>query len=331
MNDGKVLGIGIYMSAVIKGKSTISPHTSVFNNFEVVSQSWYLLSHSKRLRKGQVKTFERLGRKLAVYRDELGKVHAFEAHCPHFGANLGQGKVKGRELECPFHHWRFDTEGKCSYAPNIATPKRHTKSYPVLEKWGVVWFFNGRIPFISLPELPEDGRYTTIWLPKWQINCHPHLAIGNNLDVNHFETLHNFRLTEEPALEYPNKYSLRLKLQGQFKDKYLQRLIGTKNQNIEAEVLTLGGNLAWFHIKKPFDFYILLTGSPRENKGCYIQTFVFVPKGQLKIVPQVIVLLFAFLKGDSKILSKLNFTAGFTENDEIFREFVSLVNRLPVG
>ncbi len=317
--------------AVIKSKPTTTPHMSVFNNFEVFSQSWYLLAHSKRLRKKQVKSFERLGRKLAVYRDELGKVHAFDAHCPHLGADLGQGKVKGRELECPFHHWRFDTEGKCSYAPNIATPKRHTKSYPILEKWGFIWFFNGRIPIINFPQLPENKRYTTLWLPSQHINNHPHIVIGNNLDLRHFETLHNFQFTEQPTLERPSKHSLRLKLRGKPKSKRMQQLTSTQKQDAEMEFLTLGGNIAWLSFQKPFDFQVLFTGRPTKNRGCNLQLFVFIPKGKLNTLPQAITLLFTLLKGDRKVLNRLSFSAGFAESDETFREFVDLVNKLPVG
>ena len=319
------------MSAVIKSKSTFSPHASVFNNFEVVSQSWYVLAHSRRLRKGQVKTFERLGDKLAVYRDELGKIHVLDAQCPHLGANLGQGKVKGRELECPFHHWRFDSEGKCSYAPNTALPKRQAKSYPALEKWGFIWFFNGQVPFINFPELLNSNEYTMFWLPSWYLNCHPHLVIGNGLDINHFETLHNFEFTKKPVLEHPSRHSLRIKLQGRPKDKRTQRLTGAKEQDIEATFLVSGGNIAWLNVQKPVDFQVVFNGLPTKNKGCKLQTFVFIPKGKLKTIPQVIALLFAPFKGDGKVLNHLNFSAGFTENDEVFREFVALVNRLPIS
>ncbi len=319
------------MSAVIKSKSTISPHASVFNNFEVVSQSWYVIAHSRRLRKGQVKTFERLGYKLAVYRDELGKVHVLDAYCPHLGANLGQGKVKGRELECPFHHWRFDSEGRCSYAPNIAPPKRQAKSYPVLEKWGFIWFFNGRVPFMNFPELPDDSEYRIFGLPSWRFNCHPHLVIGNSLDINHFETLHSFQLTKEPVLEHPSRHSLRIKLQGRPKGKRIQNLTGTRKQDIEATFLISGGNIAWLNFQKPIDFQVFFNGLPTKSKGCKLQTFLFIPKGKLKTIPQVTALLFTLFKGDGKILNRLNFSAGFTESDEIFREFVALVNRLPLG
>lgn len=46
-----------------------------------------------------------------------GIVKILDAYCPHLGANLGQGLVKGECLECPFHHWLFRGDGYCENIP----------------------------------------------------------------------------------------------------------------------------------------------------------------------------------------------------------------------
>jgi nitrite reductase/ring-hydroxylating ferredoxin subunit len=42
-----------------------------------------------------------------------GVVHAVDNNCPHNGAPLSKGTLAGRELVCPWHHWRWDvTSGR---------------------------------------------------------------------------------------------------------------------------------------------------------------------------------------------------------------------------
>ena len=58
------------------------------------------------------------GKNLAVFRGEDGKANVIDAYCPHNGANLAVGGVvKDNCLECPFHGWRFQGDGKCVHIP----------------------------------------------------------------------------------------------------------------------------------------------------------------------------------------------------------------------
>lgn len=44
-----------------------------------------------------------------------GKIYAIDNLCPHQGASLGLGEIKGEEIICPLHQWRFNIKtGKCS-------------------------------------------------------------------------------------------------------------------------------------------------------------------------------------------------------------------------
>jgi nitrite reductase/ring-hydroxylating ferredoxin subunit len=37
-----------------------------------------------------------------------GEVFAFEDRCPHLGAPLSRGEMRGRSLVCPWHGWTID-------------------------------------------------------------------------------------------------------------------------------------------------------------------------------------------------------------------------------
>ena len=132
-------------------------------------------------------------------------------------------------------------------------------------------------------------------------------------------------------LEYPNKYSLQLKIQGKLRNKRIQRITNTQKQDIEATFLTLSGNMVWMSVHKPIEFFTLIVSRPINNKACENQFLVFMPKGYLNRTLQAAALLFGLFKNDRKVLNHVSFSGNFTENDEIFREFVALVNKLPVG
>ncbi len=47
-------------------------------------------------------------------------VYAVESLCPHEGGPLSEGELKGEEIICPWHEWRFDiTNGKCLNMPGF--------------------------------------------------------------------------------------------------------------------------------------------------------------------------------------------------------------------
>lgn len=47
-----------------------------------------------------------------------GRVVAFEAWCPHLDGPLWEGSIRGDEVACPWHAWRYSLRtGGCTWAP----------------------------------------------------------------------------------------------------------------------------------------------------------------------------------------------------------------------
>lgn len=66
------------------------------------------------------------GRAVATFLVD-GELHAVDGHCPHRGAPLGEGSLRGRVLTCPWHRWTFDvTTGRC-----LSHPDRDLRSHQV--------------------------------------------------------------------------------------------------------------------------------------------------------------------------------------------------------
>src|SRR5437763_6555516 len=77
---------------------------------------WYAVCPSHFIGERPV-SLRRFGRKLALWRDSAGKVHALEDHCPHRGAPLSQGVVLGDRLACPYHGVQVRCDGVVTKVP----------------------------------------------------------------------------------------------------------------------------------------------------------------------------------------------------------------------
>ena len=58
-------------------------------------------------------------RVLAIFNVD-GKFHVLDGICPHAGGPLGEGKLQGNIMTCPWHGWQFDvTSGHHCLTPQI--------------------------------------------------------------------------------------------------------------------------------------------------------------------------------------------------------------------
>jgi Rieske Fe-S protein len=59
------------------------------------------------------------GEKIAVYKDEKGKLIKLSAKCPHMGCTVNWNSAE-KSWDCPCHGSRFDKEGKAIHGPALA-------------------------------------------------------------------------------------------------------------------------------------------------------------------------------------------------------------------
>ncbi|WP_336033276.1 Rieske 2Fe-2S domain-containing protein [Geodermatophilus sp. FMUSA9-8] len=101
------------------------------------------------------------GRSWVVVRLRPGaEVSAFPARCPHRLVPLAAATVVEGRLQCPYHGWRFDGDGRCvdvpSLGPDGAAPPRADLAVPwaVEERHGWVWLAPERTA-VGLPPAPS--------------------------------------------------------------------------------------------------------------------------------------------------------------------------------
>ncbi|XP_057957729.1 protein TIC 55, chloroplastic [Malania oleifera] len=83
-------------------------------------------------------------KQIVLYRDGAGELRCYEDRCPHRLAKLSEGQLVNGRLECLYHGWQFDGNGKCVNIPqlpaNAIIPRSAClKTYEVRDSQGVVW------------------------------------------------------------------------------------------------------------------------------------------------------------------------------------------------
>lgn len=165
----------------------------------VFSQNWYPICRSADVAAGTVIGRAFLGGKVAVYRGEDGCARVVSSYCVHMGADLSIGRVVGNAIQCPFHHWEYGAEGRCIRTGIGARPPARAQifAFPTVERWGLIWAFNGEEALWPLPDLDRPDDDLVLLSMDCDIrNCEPYMLTANAFDWQHFGCLHDFHASE---------------------------------------------------------------------------------------------------------------------------------------
>ena len=188
-----------------------------------------------------------LGLKFVAFRDSKGAAHVLSDTCIHRGGSLGHGKVKGDCIECPYHGWQFNGEGRCEHIPSegdVKPPARaKIDSYPTEERYGIVFAFLGDLPEEERPELYNIEQYDAEgWrankLVILNVNAYYERSVENGLDPSHNEFVH-------PAQGYPPMHKDTYQtwdadwgtgFEAYFGDPVLENTVLAKDRNVTGEL-----------------------------------------------------------------------------------------------
>jgi phenylpropionate dioxygenase-like ring-hydroxylating dioxygenase large terminal subunit len=146
-----------------------------------------------------------LGRKpLRVFVDELhlvlfraasGKIGALEDRCAHRNAPLSQGRVCGERLQCPYHGWQYDTDGKLVDVPALREGNTTIRvaHYQAVESQGFIWIAPGATPGAPPPTFPHYGeRGWTSFVMQTRFHGTVEACLENFLDCPHATFVHRY-------------------------------------------------------------------------------------------------------------------------------------------
>ena len=137
-----------------------------------------------------------LGEPLVLWRGTDGMPRAMADVCIHRGTALSLGRVSGDELVCPYHAWRYGSDGRCTAIPQLEDPTRvpakaRITSYRACERYGLIWVAleEPRWPLPEVPEL-EDDSWTVVTAGPYRWHCDAARQVENFTDFGHFPWVH---------------------------------------------------------------------------------------------------------------------------------------------
>ena len=168
---------------------------------------WYPMIRSEDLGPDKPERAKVLGLNFAIFRDSKGKAHVLSDTCVHRGGSLAGAwelgknpRIQGDCVVCPYHGWEFNGAGDCENIPSIGygtkpPPRAKVDSYPVVERYGIIFAFLGDLPENERPPLLDIEEFSD---PVWransvlvlEVNYYYERSMENGLDPAHNEFVH---------------------------------------------------------------------------------------------------------------------------------------------
>jgi phenylpropionate dioxygenase-like ring-hydroxylating dioxygenase large terminal subunit len=158
-----------------------------------------------------------LSERLVAFRDTAGRYGLIDEFCAHRGVSLWFGRNEECGLRCPYHGWKYDVTGQCIEVPSEPEEsgfarKIKLKSYPLIERGGVLWTYMGppakqpAPPQWEFALVPAGHSFTSKRLQEsnWL------QAMEGGIDSSHVSFLHRASLDADPLFKGAkgNRYNL---------------------------------------------------------------------------------------------------------------------------
>ncbi|MEA2975743.1 MAG: phthalate 4,5-dioxygenase [Alphaproteobacteria bacterium] len=158
-----------------------------------------------------------LSERLLAFRDTQGRYGLIDEFCAHRGVSLWFGRNEENGLRCPYHGWKYDHTGQCIDVPSEPAEsgfcqKIKLKSYPLVERGGILWTYMGpaerqpALPAWEFASVPDNQRYVTKRLQEsnWL------QSLEGGIDSSHTSWLHRGELEADPLFKGSkgNEYNL---------------------------------------------------------------------------------------------------------------------------
>jgi nitrite reductase/ring-hydroxylating ferredoxin subunit len=296
------------------------------------SQSWFPICLARDVAPDALRGYDFLDGRVVVWRDAAGVAHVTSAFCPHLGASLEAGDVVDDTLRCAFHHWRYGTDGRCVATAIGDTPPRHAALYvfPSVEKYGLVWAFNGEAPLYALPDFPHPPEallMKTIELPEL-MPVDPWVQCANTPDMQHIKTLHRVTFDDgdpDDGIEW-GAYDLQYDFRGRYDTGVrAEWRIGVFGTSLYYQSAAIEGR--WFGFLVPM-------GLPRPGFSRNFMTIAVRktddPAGDRAFLESCLLLEMAIVGEDTHVMSTMRFRPGtLTRSDRTLARYFRFLRAYP--
>lgn len=196
---------------------------------------WYVVALSEELQAETVLSRKVLGEWLAVFRGADGRATILRDRCMHRNAPLSAGTVRRGQLQCPYHGWTYDQDGKVVAVPAEGPDfrvreRRCAQRFPVLEQEGFV--------YVRLdPDAPQDIRPFAMphhGEPGWR-----HIRLVNRFANNVTNCAENF-------IDIPHTVYVHPKIFRVTRNQQIEATIVRKDGSVRVDYRGETSNLGWF-------------------------------------------------------------------------------------
>lgn len=140
------------------------------------------------------------GKKYAMYRGPDNKVALIDNVCPHRGADLSKGKIVDGNVQCPYHGWEYNGDGKLVKVPSTGKAQclknGDINSYRVIEDGGFAWLVNSLgAETVKLPTRYCEELTSSNWVQVYgskELKGNITEWLMNSADISHINYVHDF-------------------------------------------------------------------------------------------------------------------------------------------
>lgn len=164
------------------------------NNWNVLAGFWHPVAYSSEVLDKPMRQVL-LDERLVIYRTTQGVSVARDV-CPHRGTSISMGWIENDNIVCPYHGLHFNAAGQCTLIPAEGpeakiSPKLCLHSYPVVERYGIVWTClkpEAKYPLPEWPVYDDPDKQKYKCSAIWAASASRHAENFN--DVGHFSWIH---------------------------------------------------------------------------------------------------------------------------------------------
>jgi phenylpropionate dioxygenase-like ring-hydroxylating dioxygenase large terminal subunit len=248
------------------------------------------------------------------------------------------GEVCGNFVRCAFHKWEYDGNGICRKTGigDPAPKNARLFKFPSVEKFGLIWAFNGLEPWWEIPDfpLPEselaiDVRYDVPELP-----VDPWIVCANTPDWQHIKIVHHVDFDSSDMFKRIKftRHSMEYSFTG--------RMTEEGNEEVSYNVGIFGTSMFRLHGTRNGQWFAVLTAFGLPGPGRTQNYFAIgVKKGdgspqdaaRVKFMHDAIFQMGRrMVAEDRPILHTLRYTPGtMTRSDQALARFLDLVREFP--